>query len=158
MLKEGMSAPDFCLQDEEGTERCLRDFRGRWVVLYFYPKDMTPGCTREAEDFRDLAEEFSRLGAVILGVSVDPPESHRKFKEKLGLPFHLLADTDKTVVQAYGVWQEKKRFGRTYFGTVRATFVIDPEGKIAKVYPSVRVAGHARKVLEDLKDLMGHGS
>lgn len=158
MLREGMPAPDFCLPDETGKERCLRDFRGKWVVLYFYPKDMTPGCTREAEDFRDLAEAFEELGAVILGVSVDPPDSHRKFSEKLGLPFHLLADTEKKVVQAYGVWQEKKQFGRTYFGTVRTTFLIDPEGNVAKVYPRVRVAGHARKVLEDLKARVHHGT
>ncbi len=154
MLREGDRAPDFCLPDESGKERCLRDFRGKWVVLYFYPKDMTPGCTREAEDFRDHIRDFEKLGAVVVGVSVDPPESHRKFKEKHNLPFHLLADTEKQVVQAYGVWQEKKRFGRTYFGTVRTTFLIDPDGNIAKVYPNVRVKGHVTRVLEDLRALV----
>jgi len=154
MLQQGDLAPDFCLPDESGEKRCLRDFRGKWVVLYFYPKDMTPGCTREAEDFRDHLQAFEQLGAVVLGVSVDPPESHRKFKEKHNLPFHLLSDTEKQVVRAYGVWQEKKRFGRTYFGTVRTTFLIDPEGKIAKVYPNVQVKGHVSRVLEDLKALV----
>ncbi len=154
MLRPGDVAPDFCLPDESGEERCLRDFRGKWVVLYFYPRDMTPGCTREAEDFRDHMEAFEALGAVVIGVSVDPPESHRKFREKHNLPFHLLADTEKRVVQAYGVWQEKKRFGRTYFGTVRTTFILDPQGRIARVYPHVRVKGHVARVLEDLKALV----
>ncbi len=155
MVREGEQAPDFCLPSDTGERVCLRDFRGRWVVLYFYPKDMTPGCTQEAVDFRDHLEAFSRLGAVVVGVSADPPERHRRFREKYALPFFLLSDEDRTVLKAYGVWQEKKRFGKTYWGVVRSTFVIDPEGRVARVYRNVRVRGHVERVLRDLEDRVG---
>lgn len=155
MLQEGDRAPDFCLPNEEGQEVCLENFKGRWVVLYFYPKDMTPGCTQEAVDFRDRVEDFSALGAVVIGISADPPQRHRTFKHKYALPFYLLSDVDKTVLQAYGVWQEKKRFGKQFWGIDRSTFIVDPQGRIAKIYRNVKVRGHVDRVLKDLQALVG---
>lgn len=149
----GDKAFEFCLPDAEGKEVCLRDFRGRWVVLYFYPKDNTPGCTTEALEFTQLLDEFEKLNAVVVGVSKDSVESHRRFVQKHGLRVILLSDTERKVIEAYGVWQLKKRYGRESYGVVRSTFLIDPEGRIAHVWRNVRAKGHAAKVLERLKEL-----
>ena len=151
-IEAGMSAPDFSLQANNGETVKLSDYRGKNVVLYFYPKDMTPGCTTEACDFRDQHEKFRNLEAVILGVSPDPVDRHVKFVEKYGLPFLLLADTEHEVAEAYGVWQLKKNFGKEYMGIERTTFVIDKEGKIAKVWPKVKVKGHVEEALNFIQE------
>lgn len=144
----GDSAPDFALADQNGATVRLSDFQGKHVVLYFYPKDDTPGCTKEACGFRDDFAQFTKKGVVILGVSPDDPKSHKKFVDKYELPFTLLADTEKTVCQAYDVWKEKNMYGRKSMGVERTTFVIGPDGKIVKVFPKVKVDGHIAKVLE----------
>ncbi len=150
-MKEGDIAEDFCLPDYEGKEHCLRDYRGKWVVLYFYPKDNTSGCTKEAKGFTEMRDEFDKLGAVIIGVSKDSPKSHAKFIEKHNLKILLLSDEEHKVLERYGAWGKKKNYGREYYGTIRTTFLIDPEGKIVKVWRNVRVNGHVEKVLEELK-------
>ncbi len=152
MLEAGQTAPDFTLPASGGQTLSLHDFRGNTVVLYFYPKDMTPGCTTEACDFRDYHPEFAKLGAVVLGISPDDVKSHDKFTAKHELPFPLLADTDHAVAEAYGVWVLKKMYGREYMGVERSTFVIDKDGKIAKVWPKVKVTGHVQDVLQFVKD------
>ncbi|WP_142933823.1 thioredoxin-dependent thiol peroxidase [Balnearium lithotrophicum] len=152
-MEEGKRAPNFCLENDEGKKVCLEDFKGKWVVLYFYPKDNTPGCTKEAEDFSERTDEFDKLNAVVLGVSPDSVESHRKFKEKRNLKVTLLSDESKEILKTYGVWQKKKMYGREYFGVVRTTYLIDPEGTVRKVWKRVRVKGHADKVLETLRKL-----
>ncbi len=151
MLKEGNKAPQFTLPDDEGGKVSLKDFLGNKVVLYFYPKDMTSGCTQEACDFRDAFPEFEKLNAVILGVSPDPVKSHQKFKEKYDLPFKLLSDEDKKVLEKYGVWQEKSMYGRKYMGVVRTTVVIDENGKVMKIFPKVKVKGHVEEVKKVLE-------
>ena len=130
----------------------LADLRGRTVVLYFYPKDDTPGCTKEACEFRDHSRSLNKTGAVVLGVSPDSVESHKRFREKYGLDFQLLADTDHKVAEAYGVWQRKSMYGRKYWGIVRTTFVINEKGRIARIFQKVKPAGHAAEVLEVLAD------
>ncbi len=145
--KVGDVAPDFVLPTAQGKPVALKDFRGQTVVLYFYPKDDTPGCTREACDFRDRARDFSALAAVIIGVSKDTQESHGRFLAKYKLPFTLLSDPELKTLKAYGVWQKKKFMGREGLGVVRSTFVIDPQGVIARVYSPVKVAGHVADVL-----------
>lgn len=150
----GSSAPAFTLPDEEGSERSLKDYRGRWVLLYFYPKDDTPGCTIEACTIRDQFKDFTKIGAVVLGVSTDSVASHKKFATAYELPFTLLSDVNKEVVGAYGVFGEKKFMGRTYMGTKRTSFLIDPNGKIAKVYEKVKPELHAAEVIADLKALV----
>jgi peroxiredoxin Q/BCP len=150
MLNIGNKAPAFTLKTDTGETVSLKDFKGKKVVLYFYPKDDTPGCTRESCDFRDNMKTFEKKNAVILGVSADGVASHQKFKEKYGLPFTLLADEEKKVVEAYGVWQEKSNYGRTYMGIVRTTFIIDEQGKISHIFPKVKVDGHIQEVLEKL--------
>ena len=154
-LNIGDEAPGFCLPDAEKGQVCLKDHRGRWVVLYFYPKDGTKGCTMEALEFTAAEDEFNANGAVVLGVSPDSPESHVKFKEKNDLSITLLSDTEKEILTGYGVWQKKKMYGREYMGVVRSTYLIDPEGKIAYIWPKVKVAGHADAVLEKLVELQG---
>jgi peroxiredoxin Q/BCP len=149
----GQVSPGFSLPDDAGSTVALSDFRGRPVVLYFYPKDDTEGCTKEACDFRDHWREFQRAGAVILGVSPDSAESHRKFKAKYNLPFSLLSDAGHAVALAYGAWGPKKMYGREYEGILRTTVVIDPEGRIARVFPKVKVKDHADEVLEVLKKM-----
>lgn len=149
----GRKAPTFTLLDEEGNKHALKDYAGKWVLLYFYPKDNTPGCTEQACVLRDADPDFSKLKAVVLGVSADTVASHKKFKEKYGLSFPLLADVDKKVVNAYGVWGRKKFMGREYDGIFRTSFLIDPTGKIAKVYENVKPSRHAEEVLADLKTL-----
>ena len=144
----GEMAPDFTAVTDAGEEVRLSSLRGRKVVLYFYPKDNTPGCTQEACDFRDRQVELEAKNAVVLGVSIDSAKSHQGFKSKHDLPFTLLADPDKELVNMYGVYREKKQYGRTYMGTVRTTFVIDESGRIAQVLDNVRVKGHVDAVLE----------
>ncbi|MCL4540182.1 MAG: thioredoxin-dependent thiol peroxidase [Bacteroidetes bacterium] len=147
---EGKKAPDFTLQDDEGETVKLSALKGNKVVLYFYPKDDTPGCTKEACSFRDGFKEIQKKGAIILGVSPDSVESHKKFKEKFHLNFPLLSDAEKKVVNAYGVWKQKSLYGRKYMGVERTTFVIDETGKIKKVFPKVKVDGHYEEVLAEL--------
>lgn len=152
MVEVGQLAPDFELVADNGEKVKLSDFRGKYVVLYFYPKDMTPGCTTQACDFRDHHESFVDLDAVILGVSPDPQARHQKFKEKHDLPFLLLVDEDHQVAEAYGVWKLKKNFGKEYMGIERSTFIIDKEGKIAKEWRKVRVKGHVEEALRFIKE------
>lgn len=149
-LKENDPAPDFDLDADDGSRVRLSELRGSKVILYFYPRADTPGCTIEACEFRDLTPRIDERGAVVLGVSPDPVEDVRKFREKFDLPFRLLADADHEVSERYGVWKEKTLFGKKMMGTERATFVIDEEGKIARVYRNVRAEGHAAKVLEEI--------
>ncbi|TQS70648.1 thioredoxin-dependent thiol peroxidase [Ornithinibacillus gellani] len=144
-------APDFSLPNQNGDVVRLSDFNGKHVVLYFYPKDMTPGCTTQACDFRDSHEQFSDLDAVIIGISPDPVERHQKFIEKYDLPFTLLADVDHQVAEAYGVWKLKKNFGKEYYGIERSTFLIDPNGEVVKEYRKVRVKNHVEDALTYLK-------
>lgn len=157
MLEPGKASPPFTLPDDEGSPVRLSDLRGQPVVLYFYPKDDTEGCTKEACDFRDHWREFQQAGAVILGVSPDGVASHRKFKAKYKLPFALLSDADHAVALAYGAWGAKKMYGREYEGILRTTVVIDAAGRIARVFPKVRVKDHADEVLAVLKG-MGVGA
>lgn len=152
-LTIGSKAPDFQVQDQAGQEQSLKQYKGKWVLLYFYPKDDTPGCTKEACAFRDNFPAFKKLDAVVLGVSVDAPAKHVKFIEKYQLPFTLLADVDKKIVEAYDVWGKKKFMGREYMGTFRTSFLIDPQGKIAKIYEEVKPEQHAEEVLTDIKAL-----
>ncbi|WP_044749484.1 thioredoxin-dependent thiol peroxidase [Bacillus alveayuensis] len=152
MVEVGQLAPDFELLADNGDKVKLSDFRGKYVVLYFYPKDMTPGCTTEACDFRDHHESFAELDAVILGVSPDPQEKHQKFKEKYDLPFLLLVDEDHQVAEAYGVWKLKKNFGKEYMGIERSTFIIDKEGKLVKEWRKVRVKGHVEEALQFIRE------
>ena len=147
MLKIGDKAPDFSLKDQDGRTVRLSDFTGKRVILYFYPKDDTPGCTREACDFRDQYRQFQTKGAVILGVSRDTESSHKRFQQKYDLPFPLLADDAGTVTEAYGVWVEKSMYGKTYFGIERSTFVIDGTGTITDAIRKVKVEGHAQELL-----------
>ena len=151
-LKEGNKAPDFTAIDQDGKKVKLSSYKGeKNIVLYFYPKDMTPGCTTQACDLRDHHKKFKNT--VILGVSIDSTERHQKFIGKYDLPFTLLADIDKKVVQKYGVWQEKKLYGKTFMGIVRTTFIIDKSGTIQKIFPKVKVKTHIEEVLSALKEI-----
>ncbi|MDB5050620.1 MAG: AhpC/TSA family protein [Fibrobacteres bacterium] len=147
----GAKAPAFKLQDDSGKTVSLSDFKGKKVILYFYPKDSTPGCTTESCDFRDNVNRFAKSGAAVLGISGDSVESHKKFKAKHGLNFPLISDPDHKALEAYGVWQEKSLYGRKFMGIVRTTYIIDEEGRIAKVFPKVKVNGHVDEVLAFLK-------
>lgn len=148
----GDRAPEFSALTDAGTRVSLRDFRGKKVVLYFYPRDDTPGCTKEACAFRDNHRRVVARGAVVLGVSGDDVASHRRFKEKYDLPFPLLADPDRAIISAYGVWKEKTLYGKTVMGVERTTFIIDEQGVITHVFPKVKVDGHVDEVLEALGD------
>jgi thioredoxin-dependent peroxiredoxin len=148
MVRAKDVAPDFVLKDQDGADVRLSDFRGRKVVLYFYPKDDTPGCTTQACELRDRSQEFDARGAVVIGVSPDSVESHRAFADKFGLPFRLLADTDHAIAERYGVWKEKSMFGNKYWGNERTTFVIDEEGRVRDVLERVKPATHAGNVLD----------
>jgi len=150
VLKEGDQAPDFSVPTNGGGQVSLSDLRGKNVVLYFYPKDDTPGCTKEACAFRDEFASFKKKGAVVLGVSIDSPKAHDKFVEKYKLPFPLLSDADKKIVEAYGVWGEKSFMGRKYMGTYRVTFLIGPDGLIKRIWPEVKPDKHAAEVLAAL--------
>lgn len=151
MLREGDEAPDFALPDADGKTRKLSDLKGRYAVVYFYPKDDTSGCTKEAQTFTELAAEFTKLKADIIGISPDSSKSHAKFRDKYGLQVTLLADEQKQAIEAYGVWVEKKMYGKTYMGVERSTFLIGPDGKIVQAWRGVKVPGHAAAVLEALK-------
>jgi peroxiredoxin Q/BCP len=151
----GDKAPQFCLSDKDDKKVCLGDFTGKWVVLYFYPKDNTSGCTMEATYFTRAKASFSKLNAEILGVSPDSTESHCRFAEKHHLEITLLSDTEHQVLESYGVWQKKKMYGREFWGVVRSTFLIDPGGKTKYVWPKVKVAGHVEDVKRRLMELRG---
>lgn len=148
----GMQVPNFELKANNGETVNLSKFHGTNVVLYFYPKDMTPGCTTEACDFRDQIQQFTEVDAVILGVSPDPVDRHQKFVEKYGLPFLLLADTEHQLAEAFGVWKLKKNFGKEYMGIERSTFIIDKEGKLAKEWRNVKVKGHVEEALTYIRE------
>jgi peroxiredoxin Q/BCP len=153
MLEEGKKAPAFSLKNQDGKTVKLSDFAGSTVVLYFYPKDDTPGCTTEACDFRDQHQKLKKAGAVILGVSPDDEKKHAKFASKHELPFTLLADVEHQVAEKYGAWGEKSMYGKKFMGIIRSTFLISADGKVAKVWPKVKVAGHVDEVLEAVQSL-----
>ncbi len=153
MLNEMTAAPDFALSDAEGRSVRLSDFRGQWVVLYFYPRDNTPGCTRQACAFAAAYDGLRQKGAVVVGVSKDSAASHKKFAEKHGLPFVLLSDPDHAVLELYDVWKEKKQYGKVSMGTVRSTYIIDPEGVIRRAMPKVKPDTNAADVLAALEEL-----
>jgi peroxiredoxin Q/BCP len=147
-----MKAKEFCLPNQDGVEICLRDLLGRWIVLYFYPKDNTPGCTTEAKEFSELIDEFEKLGAIVIGISPDSPKRHSNFIQKHNLKITLLSDENKEVLKAYGAWGKKKMYGKEYEGVIRSTFIISPDGEIVKEFKNVKAKGHAKKVLEELKN------
>jgi peroxiredoxin Q/BCP len=153
VLKEGDNAPDFTLISDEDKEVSLKDYRGKKVVLYFYPKDGTSGCTQEAGEFRDLAEQFNKENAAIIGVSKDSVESHKRFKKENNLPFTLLSDPEAKVLKKYGVWKKRILYGKAFMGVERTTFLIDEEGRIKKIYRKVKPKDHAQTCLLDLKSL-----
>ncbi len=150
MLEIGTPAPDFTLPDQDGIARSLSDYRGSKVILYFYPKDMTAGCTKQACAFGELFPQFREKGAVVLGVSKDSVASHKRFEEKFGLPFTLLSDPEKEVIQAYDVWKEKKLYGKVSFGVVRTTYLIDGDGIIVRAFDKVKAADNPRQMLGEL--------
>ncbi len=153
MLEIGDTIPNFCLPNQDEEEICFRDIKGRWIVLYFYPKDNTPGCSTEACDFTEALPDFTALEAVVLGVSPDSPKKHRNFIEKKGLKITLLADEEKDLCKKFGVWQLKKNYGREYMGVVRSTFLIAPNGTLAYKWEKVRVKGHVDDVKAKLEEL-----
>lgn len=153
MLEVGKKAPAFTLPDQNGKTHKLSDYKGKWVLIYFYPKDDTPGCTKEACGIRDTFPAFKKMDAIVLGVSKDSPAKHQKFIEKYDLPFTLLADEETTMIDAYGAWKEKSMYGKTFMGIQRISYLIDPTGTVAKVYPKVKPEQHAQEVLEDLEEL-----
>ena len=153
MLEQGLKAPDFTLSDQFDNNHTLSDYQGNWVILYFYPKDMTPGCTTEACNFRDNFPNFQKLNTAILGISKDNNKRHATFADKYKLPFSLLSDTEGEVCEKYDVWKKKSLYGKTFMGIVRSTFLIDPDGKIARVYSKVKVKEHASELLNDLQIL-----
>jgi thioredoxin-dependent peroxiredoxin len=153
MPTAGKAAPAFSLPDQDGKTHTLGDYKGKWVLLYFYPKDDTPGCTVEACTIRDQFKDFKKIGAEVIGISTDSVKSHKKFADAYELPFTLLADVNKEMVGEYGVFGEKKFMGRTYMGTKRTSFLIDPKGKVAKVYEKVKPLAHAAEVIADLKEI-----
>ena len=150
MLEIGTKAPDFTLPDQNGNMHSLSEYRGKKVILYFYPKDNTPGCTKQACGFAERFPQFTEKGAVVLGISKDSVASHKKFEEKYGLPFTLLADPELVAIQAYDVWQEKKNYGKTYMGVVRSTYLIDENGKIIKAFDKVKAADNPEQMLGEL--------
>ena len=150
MLEVGTKAPDFTLPDQNGNMHSLSEYRGKKVILYFYPKDNTPGCTKQACGFAERYPKFTDKGAVVLGISKDSVASHKKFEEKYGLPFTILSDPELKVIQAYDVWKEKKNYGKTYMGVVRTTYLIDEEGKIAKAFDKVKAADNPEQMLGEL--------
>lgn len=151
MLSVGTKAPEFTLPDQNGTLHSLTEYRGKKVILYFYPKDMTSGCTKQACSFGELYPQFREKGAVVIGVSKDSVESHKKFEEKYGLPFVLLSDTEKEVIQAYDVWKEKKNYGKVTMGIVRTTYLIDEDGIIVKAFDKVKAADNPNQMLNELQ-------
>lgn len=154
MLDINTKAPHFSLLDQDAETRTLADYAGSWMAIYFYPKDDTPGCTKEACAIADVYNDFSALGVTVLGVSKDSPKSHKKFAQKYNLPFTLLSDESTEMIQAYGAWVEKSMYGKKYMGTDRITYLINPQGVIVKVYPKVDPANHALEILNDIKQLI----
>ena len=155
MIEVGEKAPEFCLSNQDEVQICLRDIKGGWIVLYFYPKDNTPGCTTEACEFTEAEADFSALDAMILGVSPDTPKKHRNFIEKHNLSITLLCDEEKEMLNEYGVWQMKKNYGKEYMGVVRSTYIINPQGEVAASWTKVRVKDHVETVKNKLKELQG---
>ena len=155
MVEVGEAAPEFCLPDSDEQEVCSSSYRGSWVVLYFYPRDNTSGCTREAVDFTAALPELQKMKAKVVGISKDLPASHRKFRESHGLAVLLLSDADHQVMQNYGVWALKKMYGKESYGVVRSTFLIDPQGNVASIWRSVKVKGHVDAVMKKLEQLTG---
>lgn len=155
MLEISTNAPNFSLPDQKGKVHSLKDQKGKWTVVYFYPKDNTSGCTKEACAISEVYDEFSKLGVIVFGVSKDSVASHAKFANKFDLPFTLLSDETTGMIQAYGAWQEKSMYGKKYMGIARVSYIINPEGKVVKVYPKVTPADHALELLSDLKELIG---
>lgn len=155
MLTEGKKAPTFSLASADGGKVALKDLRGKWAIVYFYPKDNTPGCTLEAQAFRDAAKQLQALDAVVVGVSKDSIASHCKFRDKHELNFALLSDPDGTMIASYGAWGEKNLYGKKSMGIVRSTVVIDPDGVVRKVFPKVKVAGHVEAVIDAVRALRG---
>ncbi len=151
MIEIDTAAPEFCLPNQDDVEICLRDLKGKWIVLYFYPKDNTPGCTTEACDFSDAAPDFSNLNSIIIGVSADSTAKHRNFIEKKDLSITLLSDESTTMLQDYGVWSLKKNYGKEYMGIVRSTLIINPDGIVKALWKNVKVKGHADEVREKLE-------
>jgi len=158
MLKINDTVPDFCLANQDEEEICFRDIKGRWIVLYFYPKDNTPGCTTEACDFTVSLPDFEKLDTIVLGVSPDSPKKHRNFIEKKDLKITLLSDEDKELCRTFGVWQHKKFMGKEYMGVVRSTFIINPKGEVAALWEKVRVKGHVDDVKVKLERLKGEST
>lgn len=155
MLEVGSVSPDFCLSNQDDVEICSRDLRGKWIVLYFYPKDSTPGCTTEACEFSAAMDEYDDLGAIILGVSADSTKSHRNFIAKQNLDIALLSDPTTQMMQDYGVWALKKNYGKEYMGIVRSTYIIDPKGVVRASWTNVKVKDHVARVKEELAKLVG---
>ncbi|MDD2828191.1 MAG: peroxiredoxin [Sulfuricurvum sp.] len=155
MLELESTAPDFCLSNQDDVEICSRDLRGKWIVLYFYPKDSTPGCTTEACEFSTAVDAYDDMGAIILGVSADSTKSHRNFIEKKSLEITLLSDPTTQMMQDYGVWAMKKNYGKEYMGIVRSTYIIDPQGVVKAAWTNVKVKDHVMKVKEELMKLQG---
>ncbi len=155
MLEVGTKAPEFCLPNQDDVEICLRDLKGKWIVLYFYPRDNTPGCTTEACEFTEAMPAFDDMDAIILGVSADSTKKHRSFIEKKELGITLLSDEETKMMQEYGVWALKKNYGKEYMGIVRSTYIINPKGEIAEAWTKVRVKGHVEAVQTRLKELQG---
>ena len=153
MLETCQSVPQFSLPDQNGKIHNINDYKDQWVILYFYPKDLTPGCTTEACNFQEALPDFNAIDAVIFGISKDSPEQHKKFVSKYNLQFSLLSDEHSDVCEKFGVWQKKSNYGKEYMGIVRSTFLVNPEGKIARVYPKVNVKEHHQEILNDLKTL-----
>lgn len=153
MLEAGSMVPKFSLPDQNGKTHNITDYKGKWVILYFYPKDLTPGCTTEACNFQEALPDFNSIDAVIFGISKDSADRHKKFADKYNLQFSLLSDEKSDVCEQFGVWQKKSMYGKEYMGIVRSTFLINSEGKIAKVYPKVNVKEHHAEILNDLKEL-----
>jgi peroxiredoxin Q/BCP len=153
-LDVGKKAPDFCLPDMNGSETCLSDLKGNFAVVYFYPKDMTSGCTKEAHDFTEQLDKFNSVNVPVIGISPDSPEKHRKFIEKNELKITLLSDEEHEIIERYGVWQKKKMYGKEFWGVVRTTFIIDPEGNVVASWHKVKVPGHVEAVLSRLQELL----
>ena len=153
MIKINELAVDFCLKNQNNENVCLKDFMGKWVILYFYPKDNTPGCSLEAKSFSDYIDEFKQLNARIIGISPDSKDSHKKFEKKQNLTFNLLSDPNHDVLKSYDVWKPKKLYGREFMGVIRSTFLIDPKGRIVYIWPKVKVMGHTQSVMNKIKEL-----
>lgn len=153
MISENQPAPDFTLLDQDEQSHRLSDYKGTYVLVYFYPKDDTPGCTKEACMIRDVYQDFDKKGITVFGISADSPKSHKKFEEKYELPFRLLSDPDKKVIESFGALKNKSMFGKTFLGIIRSSFLIDPQGNVARVYPKVDPATHAIEILKDFDEL-----